>query len=170
MLIRLHTWKTLASAAAAARRPMLREAAMATWAASASRKGSGQTSLTARRLEDDGPSKLPPPLLCRTVLVPAALPLSFWDVEGEEEEEEEDINGKKVMEWTIKETKQGRKEAKKEGEERNLRKRNKDKKVWIKTHSEGPKLIYKTSTLSPSLGLNLYRYYQIFLAVIWGNN
>lgn len=135
----------MASAAAAARRPMLREAEMATWAASASRKGSGQTSLTARRLEDDGPSKsppLPPPLLCRTVLVPAALPLSFRDVEGEEEEEE-DINGKKVMEWTIKETnKQGRKEAKKEGEERNLRKRNKDKKVWIKTHSEGPKLIY----------------------------
>lgn len=124
---------------------MLREAAMATWAARASRKGSGQTSLTARRLEDDGPSKSP--LLCRTVLVPAALPLSNSDVEGDEDDgdddEEEDMNGKKVMEWTIKGD-QTKKEERKRGRREKLEEKKQGQKGMDKdTQSEGPKLIYK---------------------------
>lgn len=64
-----NTWNILANAAPAARRPMLREASMATWKAKASTKGSGQTPFAAfmrlRDDDDDGPgsnsSSSPPP-------------------------------------------------------------------------------------------------------------
>lgn len=85
----------MARAGAAASLPMEREASMATWVARASTKGSGQTSFTARRLDEDGPSKSPP--LC-TLLGPAALALWFpsWDEEDDEVEGEDmDNNGEK---------------------------------------------------------------------------
>ena len=62
---------------------------MATWAARASTKGSGQTSLTARLRDDDGPSKSPP-LLALVAPTPLPLPLPSWEDEDEEEEEEEE--------------------------------------------------------------------------------
>lgn len=61
---------------------------MATWAARASTKGSGQTSFTERRLEEDGPSKSPP---LRTLLGPAlSFPFPSWD---EEEDEDDEVDG-----------------------------------------------------------------------------
>lgn len=79
------------SAGAAARRPIEREASMATWAARASTKGSGHTSLFARLRDEDGPSKS---LVLALPLPPFRCDEDDDDAEEADDDDEEDIKEK----------------------------------------------------------------------------
>lgn len=107
---------------------------MATWAARASTKCSGQTSLTARWREVEGPSKSPP-LLALVLPPPLPLPSS----EEEEEEEEEDINKKGSYKV------------------RRRNRREQGQKVKIKTQTEGPKWdVWDSSRIYTTIYIYIY--------------